>query len=142
MLDLQPLVVQLGDEVAVVGRVASALPPDAGLIKVMDGDNLSLAQDITQLLNTLGLWLWVVPILLFGAAIAIVPGRRRVELRAIALAAILIGLLLLMLRGIAGRYFVDDLVQFDSSRPAAQDAWTILTDLLADRAPGRSSGSA
>ncbi len=134
VLNLQPLVVQLGDEVAVVGRVATALPPDAGLIKVMPADNLSLAQDITNILNTLGLWLWVVPILLFGAAVAIVPGRRRVELRAIAFAAILIGLLLLMLRGIAGRYIVDDLVQVDSSRPAAQDAWTILTDLLAQGA--------
>ncbi len=130
VLNLQPLVIQLGDEVAVIGRVANTLPPDAGLIKIMDADNLTLAQDITNLLNTLGLWLWVVPLLLFGAAVAIVPGRRRLELRAIALAAILVGLLILMLRGIAGRYIVENLVQYDSSRPAAQDAWNIITDLL------------
>ena len=65
-MNLQPLVVQLGDEVAVVGRVANALPPDAGVIQIMDADNLTLAQDITNILNTVGLWLWVVPILLLG----------------------------------------------------------------------------
>ncbi len=134
VLNLQPLVVQLGDEVAVVGRVANALPPDAGVIQIMDADNLTLAQDITNILNTVGLWLWVVPILLFGAAVAIVPGRRRLELRAVAFAAILIGLLLLILRGLAGRYIVENLVQYDSSKPAAQDAWNIITDLLAQGA--------
>ncbi len=134
VLNLQPLIVQLGDQVAIVGRAASALPPDAGLIQVMEADNLTLAQDITQILNTVGLWLWVVPILLFGIAVAIVPGRRRLELRAIALAAIVVGLLVLMLRGISGRYVVNNLVQYDSVRPAAQDAWNIITDLLAQGA--------
>ncbi len=132
VLNLQPLVVQLGDEIAIVGRVASALPADAGLIKVMEADQLSTAQDLTQLLNTVGLWLWVVPILLFGIAVAIVPGRRRLELRAIAISAIAVGILILMLRGIAGRYVVNNLVELDSVRPAVQNAWDILTALLVD----------
>jgi hypothetical protein len=132
VLNLRPLVVQLGDEIAVVGRVASALPESSGRIQVMEADQLSLAQDLTQLLNTVGLWLWVVPILLFGIAVAIVPGRRRLELRAVALAAIVVGILVLLLRGLAGRYFVNNLVELDSARPAAQDAWNIITSLLVD----------
>jgi hypothetical protein len=132
VLDLRPLVIQLGDEVAVLGRVATALPEDAGLVEIMPADKLESAQTATQLLNTVGLWLWVVPVALFGIAVAIVPGRRRLELRAVALAAIGIGLVILALRGIAGRYVVNDLVQLDSVRPAAQDAWNILTELLAD----------
>jgi hypothetical protein len=132
VLDLQPLIIQLGDEVAVIGRLAQQLPEGSGLITVMDADQLTLAQDVTHLLDIVGLWLWVVPILLFAIAIAIVPGRRREELRAVALASLVVGILILLLRGMAGRYFVDHLVQFDSVRPAAQDAWNIITSLLAD----------
>jgi hypothetical protein len=132
VLDLQPLIIQLGTEVAVFGRVAQALPEGSGRIQIMEADNLSLAQDITHVLDIVGLWLWVVPILLFAIAVAIVPGRRREELRAVALAGLVVGILILLLRGIAGRYFVDNLVQFDSVRPAAQDAWNIITSLLAD----------
>ncbi len=132
VLDLNPIVVQLGDQVAVIGNLASRLPPDAGRIQVMSAENLSTAQDLTHILDIVGLWLWVVPFLLFAIAIAIVPGRRRLEVRAVAIAAVLVGIVVLLLRGILGRYLVDNVVQSDTVRPAASDAWEILTSLLAD----------
>jgi len=132
ILDLNPLVVQLGDQVAVIGNLASRLPPDAGRVQLMSAKNLSTAQDVTHILDTVGLWLWVVPFLLFAIAIAIVPGRRRLEVRAIAFATILVGVLVLLLRGILGRYLVNNVVESDTVRPAAHDAWQIITSLLAD----------
>jgi hypothetical protein len=132
ILDLNPIVIQLGDQVAVIGNLASRLPPDAGKVQIMSADNLTTAQDLTNLLDTLGLWLWVVPFLLFAIAVAIVPGRRRLEVRAIAIAAVLVGILVLLLREILGRYIVDNVVQSDTVRPAASDAWDIITSLLAD----------
>ena len=132
ILDLNPLVVQLGDQVAVLGSVASRLPPDAGRIKIMPADNLETAQDLTHILDLVGLWLWVIPLLLFAAAIVIARGRRRLEVRAVAFATILVGIVILLLRHLLGRYFVDNVVQSDTVRPAASDAWEILTSLLAD----------
>jgi hypothetical protein len=38
----------------------------------------------------------------------------------------------LVVRSLGGSYIVDDLVRSDSVRPAAQSAWDIITDLLAD----------
>ena len=45
-----------------------------------------------------------------------------------------VGLLLLAVRRFAGDYLVDRLVKDDSAKPAAQDEWSILTQVLADRA--------
>jgi hypothetical protein len=45
-----------------------------------------------------------------------------------------VGLLLLAVRRFAGDYLVDELAKDDAVKPAAHDAWSILTQVLADRA--------
>jgi hypothetical protein len=45
---------------------------------------------------------------------------------------VLVGILVLVVRLLAGMYFVDHLVVNDSVRPAASDAWEIVTQSLAD----------
>jgi uncharacterized membrane protein len=132
VLDLRPLVIQLGDQVAIVGRVADRLPESAGHIKIMEADQLEKAQDLTHLLDRLGLVLWVVPFLLWGIAFWLARGRRRAVLRTVGLGLIAVGLLVLVVRRVAGSYVVDDLVKSDPVRPAAHNAWDILTALLAD----------
>ena len=49
-------------------------------------------------------------------------------------ASLVVGLLLLAVRRFAGDYLVDQLAQDDAVKPAAHDAWDILTQVLADRA--------
>ena len=134
VLDLRPLIVQVGDQVAIVGRIARRLPEGEGVSRSWRRAKLEAAQDLTSLLNTIGLWLWVVPILLWVAAIAIARGRRRLELRAVALSAIVVGLLVLVIRRVAGAYVVGNLVEAETAKPAAEDAWEILTALLRDGA--------
>jgi Short C-terminal domain len=132
ILDLRPLVIQLGDQVAIVGRVADRLPESAGHIKIMEADQLETAQDLTQLLDRLGMVLWVVPFLLWAIAFWLARGRRRVILRTIGIGLVAVGLLVLVVRRLGGNYVVDDLVQSDAVRPAVDNAWGILTALLAD----------
>jgi hypothetical protein len=132
VLNLRPLVIQLGDQVAIVGRVAERLPESAGRIKIMQADQLETAQDLTQLLKRVAAVLWLVPFLLWGIAFWLARGRRRAILRTVGLGLVAVGLLVLVVRSVAGNYVVDDLVKSDAVRPAVNDAWDILTALLAD----------
>ena len=134
VLDLRPLVVQLGDRVAIVGRISERLPPDTGLITIVEADNLETAQDLTQLLKVLGLWLWLVPIALWAVALWLARGRRRGILRLIAFSSIIAGLLVLVVRRVAGSTVVEELAPTgsESVEKAAGDAWDILTSQLRD----------
>ena len=55
VLNLQPLVIQLGERVAIVGDVAERLGPDAGRVEIMEAEQLETAQDLTRLLKFLGI---------------------------------------------------------------------------------------
>jgi hypothetical protein len=134
ILNLQPLVVQVGERVAIVGRLAERLPDDTGRIEIMEADELETAQDATQLFNVVGLWIWLLPVALAAAAIWLARGARRGMLRAVAIGAIIAGLLLLLLRRVGGSYVVDELATSTTIEEAAADAWDILTALLADGA--------
>jgi hypothetical protein len=76
VLDLRPLVIQLGERVAIVGNVAERLGPDVGRVEVMQADQLETAQDLTKILKFLGMWLWLVPLILWAAALWIARDNR------------------------------------------------------------------
>jgi hypothetical protein len=132
VLNLQPLVIQVGERVAVIGAVSERLGPDAGRIEIMQADQLETAQDLTQLFKQVATVIWIVPFLFWAVALWLARGRRRAILRTIALGLVAAGLLVLVTRRLGGNYVVDGLVQSDAVRPAAQNAWDIFTALLAD----------
>ena len=134
VLDLQPLLIQLGERVAIVGDIDQRLQsnPDAGKITIIKSDQLETAQDLTRLMNFLGLWLWVVPIALWAIALWLARDRRRDILRMIGFSAILAGLLVLVVRRIVGSIVVDELATTESIEVAVGDAWDIVTGLLRD----------
>jgi hypothetical protein len=134
VLDLRPIMIELGDQVVVIGRVAEKLPDSAGKITIVDESQLETAQTITRVLRSVANWMWLVALAVAALAIWLAPGRRRVELRALAIGVLLVGLLMLAVRRVAGGYLVDQLAKDDSVKPAVQNAWDILTQVLADRA--------
>jgi hypothetical protein len=134
VLDLRPLVIEIGDQVAVIGKVAERLPESSGRIVIMEASQLETAQTATTILRSVADWMWLVALAVAALAIWLARGRRRLELRAIALGLLLVGLLMLAVRRFAGDYLVDELAKDDAVKPAAHDAWEILTQVLADRA--------
>ena len=134
VLDLRPIVIQLGDQVAVIGKVAERLPESAGRIVIIEKSQLETAQTITRILRSVANWMWLVALAVAALAIWLARGRRRIEIRALAIGLVLVGLLLLAVRRFAGDYLVDQLAKDDGVKPAAHDAWSILTQTLADRA--------
>jgi hypothetical protein len=134
VLDLRPIVIELGDRVAVIGRVAERLPESSGRIAIIEESQLETAQTITRILRAVADWMWIVALAVAALAVWVARGRRRLELRAIALGLLVVGLLLLAVRRFAGDYLIDELAKDDAVKPAAHDAWSILTQVLADRA--------
>ena len=134
VLDLRPIMIELGDQVVVIGRVAEKLPDSAGKITIVDESQLETAQTITKVLRSVANWMWLVALAVAALAIWLGRGRRRIELRALAIGVLVVGLLMLAVRRVAGGYLVDQLAKDDSVKPAVQNAWDILTQVLADRA--------
>jgi hypothetical protein len=134
VLDLRPIMIELGDQVVVIGRAAEKLPDSAGRITIVDESQLETAQTITKLLRAVANWMWLVALAVAALAIWLARGRRRIELRALAIGVLVVGLLMLAVRRLAGGYLVDELAKDDSVKPAVQDAWNILTQVLGDRA--------
>jgi hypothetical protein len=134
VLDLRPIVIELGDQVAVIGKVAERMPESAGRVVILQKSQLETAQTLTRILRAVADWLWLVALAVAALAVWVARGRRRLELRAIALGLVVVGLLLLAVRRFAGGYLVDQLVKDDGVKPAGRATWSILTQVLADRA--------
>ena len=129
VLDLGALIGQIGTQAGV--NVAGRIPPNAGQIEIVKSDQLSLVQDLVNLLRKLALILPLVALALYGLAIYLARGRRREVLRTVGLCFIGVGLTVLVARSIAGNYLVDSLTTTAAAQGPASAAWGILTSLLA-----------
>ena len=134
VLDLRPLVIEIGDQVAVIGKIAEKLPASSGKVVIMQKSQLDAAQTATKVLRAVADWMWIVALVVAALAVWLAKGRRRLELRALAIGVLVVGLLLLAVRRFAGDYLNDSLVKDDAVKPAGHEAWSILTQTLADRA--------
>jgi hypothetical protein len=134
VLDLRPIMIQLGDQVAVIGKAAQRLPASAGKITIVEASQLETAQTMTRVLRVVADWMSLLAVAVAALAVWLARGRRRLELRALAIGVILVGLLMLAARRAGGGYLVDHLVKDDTYRPAVRNAWAILSQTLADRA--------
>jgi amino acid transporter len=134
VLDLRPIMIQLGDQVAVLGKVADKLPPSAGKVTIANESQLENVRTVTKVLRAVANWMWLVAVAIAAVAIWLARGRRRLELRALGIGVLAVGLLMLATQRGAGGYLVDHLVKNDGAKPAARDAWSILSQVLVDRA--------
>ena len=134
VLDLRPLVIEIGDQVAVIGKVAERLPESSGKVAIIEKGQLETAQTATKVLRAVADWMWLLALVVAALAVWLAKGRRRLELRAIAIGVLVVGLLLLAVRRFAGDYLIDSLVKDDAVKPAGNAAWGILTQTLSDRA--------
>ncbi len=136
VLDLRPLVLRLGDRFNFVANLADKVPQDSAQITIIASDDLDMAQKVVHWLELVANWIWILALASWVAAFLLVKGRRRQELRAIGIGLAVAGAAVLIVRSLAGGYFVDNVVKTDSVRPAAEEAWRIITDGLAQAAWG------
>lgn len=129
-LDLKALLDEIAQRTGVGGRVAERLPASAASIVILRSDQLSTVQSIGNALKPLAIVLVLLALALYGAAIALAPGRRRETLRACGIGFVLAGIGALVARKLAGQAVVDELATTAAVQPAVESAWTIGTSLL------------
>jgi putative oligomerization/nucleic acid binding protein len=134
VLNLDQLVANITGQLGVGENAASALQGRVQPIVILESDQLSTAQKIVKWLKALSFWPLILGLLFWSGAVYFAEGRRRQTVRNVAISLVVIGLLLLVIRRIVGHAVVDSLVSTESVRAAAQDVWTIVTELLAQSA--------
>jgi hypothetical protein len=128
-LDLGDLVTQLGTEIGIPASALAKVPPQTGEVVLMRSSELSLAQQGVQVVRVLSVWLLVLVLVMYAAAVCIARGRRRETIRTIAWAFVLLGVLLLAVRKIAGSYVVDALAS-PAYHVTGHHVWLIATSIL------------
>jgi hypothetical protein len=131
VLDLRPLVLKLGDRFGFVSNLAEKVPQDAAQVTILKSSDLSTAQTVTHWLEQVANFVWILAVAAWVGAIWLARGRRRQEVRALGLGLVVVGILILLARFLAGNYLVDNLVVSETVRPAAHEAWQIITKALA-----------
>jgi hypothetical protein len=132
VLDLRSFIIDVGTQLGVGGQLAQRLPADAGQVTVLRSDQLGAAQNVVKGIKALSVFLGLVTLLLWALALWLARGWRRVALRGIGVGLLIAGILLLVIRRVAGNYVVDQLTSGGDIRAAGHSAWLIGTTLLAE----------
>jgi hypothetical protein len=124
------IIKQLGERVGV--DVSGKIPASVAQIEILRSDELEAAQDVVDVLQKAAIILSFLALALFALAIWLARGWRREALRAVGWAFVVIGILVLVVRSVAGNYITDALASTDSVEPAVESTWSIGTSLLHD----------
>jgi Short C-terminal domain len=120
----------LGASPAAVEQAQSRIPP----VVLVHSDQLAGAQTTVQAIDFLSVWPLLIGLVLAAVAVYLARDRRRTTVRGLAVGMLVMGIVLLVGIQLVGNLVVDSLVKFDSVKPAAHDAWSIYTSLLAESA--------
>ncbi|HEX3361067.1 MAG TPA: SHOCT domain-containing protein, partial [Solirubrobacterales bacterium] len=129
-LNLGSMLTNLAGQIGLGKSLAEQLPPEAGQITILKSEQLKTAQDIVVAIKGLALLLSILTFLTFGLAIYLTQEGRWVTVLFSGVGLILAGLLVVVLRKVAGGIVVDQLVKQENVKPAAEAAWSIGTSLM------------
>jgi uncharacterized membrane protein len=127
-LNVGTIVDQLGQQLGV--NAAGKLPPNIAQIQVVSNSDLVKVNKLLDLLRTLAWVLLALALALYALAIYLAGNWRRVALRNIGFAFIVVGVLVLVVRTVVGNALIDHLATTESVKPAVTATWEIGTSLL------------
>jgi hypothetical protein len=131
VINVKGLLEQVTADIGIGTDLVDKLPADAGQIEVFKSDELENAQAAVDAFQTLDWVIYLIALGLFALAVFLAKGWRRVALRNVGIAFIVLGLLALIARSVGGNAVVSALVSDADIKPAADAAWGIATDELA-----------
>jgi hypothetical protein len=133
-LNLRPVLAQLGDQIGIVKKLSAKLPPDAGKIELMKKNQLDAIQTGASTIKSLSVFMAIAVFGLYAIAIFLARGFRRATLRNVGVALAVVGVLLLVVRRVAGNMIIDTLATGGGNHTAGNHLWLIATSLLSDLA--------
>jgi hypothetical protein len=134
VLNLQPILQRLEEQTGLGQRLKGRLPPDAGKIVIMNGNQLEAARKTVKVVRVLSYLLFFLVIGMYAAAIYLARDRRRKLLMAAGFGVFIVGVLLLVVRRYAGDYLVNALTSDPGTKDAVSASWAIGTQLLRNTA--------
>jgi hypothetical protein len=130
VLNLQPIVEQLAERGGLAGKLAQQLPPTTGQLVIMKGNQLGTARRAVKAVKVLSYFLFFLVLGLYALAVWLARGRRRGLLMGIGVSITLVGLIVLVVRRLAGQYLVDALTTNSVDKGAVDVVWAVETQLL------------
>ncbi len=115
-------------------RLVGNASPDVGRIVIVRSTQLGDAQTAAKAIRVLAVVLPVAALVLFGLAVGVARGWRRLVALRIGWCLIAAGVCVLLARLLLEPHVVDPLIRSESVRPAANAAWLIATTRLRDTA--------
>jgi hypothetical protein len=132
VLDVRPLLGSIATRLGIEDKLRDRASPTTGLIVLLRSDQLGTAQTAVQTLKVLSVFLALVVLALYGIAIWLARGRRRFILQVTGASLFFAGLLVLIVRRIAGNAIVDSLVETRANREPVNHVWALETAMLRD----------
>jgi hypothetical protein len=129
VLDLEPLLERVVEQLGFGQKLVAQLPPDAAHITVMKSSQLETARKGVKVVRVLSYLLVFLAIAFFAAAMWISRNRRSILLGA-GVGVLISGLVVLVVRRYAGNYLVDQLTSNQDVKGAVKASWAIQTELL------------
>jgi len=129
VLQLQPLIVEIADQVGLGQQARDNIPASVGEIEIVDSQELSTAQTVTSLIHGTALVASILALLLITLAVYLSPGYRWLTVLWLAVTLIIASIVVLILRTVAGDILVPELATPDVL-PAAEAAYGIATEML------------
>jgi hypothetical protein len=130
-LNLRQIVADLSERLGLPSDLAAKLPASVGNVKVITSHQLGLVRNVAKAIHALALWLTIVTVALYALALYLARGYRRRVLMWIGLSLVLAGVIVLIARKIAQGQIVPAVTKDASIEPAANDAYSVATSLLA-----------
>jgi Short C-terminal domain len=131
-LQLRPVVLRLASRLGLEEQVSARLPADAGRFLVLDDANgtINTVRQSVKLVRALSLFLLIVVVALYAAAIWLARGWRREAILRCGAGVLIVGLVLFVIRHVLQGVLLDALIGQRPARPAVSAAYLILTELL------------
>jgi len=129
VIDLGAVVEQVGEEIGLPDNVLNEIPEDAGLIEVVDSDQLESAQTSVKIIKILGIVFFLAVLIAYGTAIYLADNWRRAAVRNVGFATALGGFIVLVAARL-GVGVIADTPDTPGARAAANSILSIGTGLL------------
>lgn len=131
VLDLRPLATEIAQQAGFSGDRIEQLPP-SGRIVILQPEQLKTLRSAGDLLKLVGWLPGVLALALYALAIWLARGARRRALLTSGVLLLAAGLVVLLVRRVAGHALVDAVAADGPYVPTAEAVWRIATTLLAE----------